>query len=112
MKDLLNGFRSLANRRSFIKNSLTAAGTATVGAGLVANSSSLFGEDREERGGGLTKGDLAILKFLAAIEIIETDLLTQYNELGGVQDNEVPGQTGGSAKYRSEERRVGKECRS
>jgi len=99
MKDLLNGFRSLANRRSFIKNSLTAAGTATVGAGLVANSSSLFGEDREERGGGLTKGDMAILKFLAAIEIIETDLWTQYNELGGVQDNEVPGQTGGSAKY-------------
>ena len=99
MKNLLNGFRSLANRRSFIKNSFTAAGTATVGAGLVANSSSLFGEDREERVGGLTKGDTAILRFLAAAEIIETDLWTQYNELGGVQDNEVPGQTGGSAKY-------------
>src|SRR5260370_28799032 len=42
---------------------------------------------------------MTILKFLAAIEIIETDLWTQYNELGGVQDNEVPGQTGGSAKY-------------
>src|SRR5258708_39557753 len=42
---------------------------------------------------------MAILKFLAAIEIIETDLWTQYNELGGVQDNEVPGQTGGSANY-------------
>src|SRR5258708_25713211 len=99
MKNLLNGFRSLANRRSFIKNSFTAAGTATVGAGLVANSSSLFGEDREERVGGLTRGDVAILRFLAAAEIIETDLWTQYNELGGVQDSEVPGITGGSAPY-------------
>jgi hypothetical protein len=102
MKDLLNGFRrSLANRRSFIKNSLTAAGTATVGAGLLANSSSLFGDERDDGGGGgdITRGDTAILRFLAAAEIIETDLWIQYNELGGVQDTEVPGQTGGSPKY-------------
>src|SRR5260221_14181078 len=94
MKDLLNGFRSLANRRSFIKNGLAAAGTASVGAGLLVNSSSLFGEDREERGGNITKGDAAILRFLSAAEIIETDLWIQYNELGGIQDNEVPGGSG------------------
>ena len=31
-----------------------------------------------------TKGDVAILRFLAAAEILETDLWQQYNELAGV----------------------------
>src|SRR5260221_664938 len=31
--------------------------------------------------GGLTRGDVAILKFLAAVEILESDLWQQYNEL-------------------------------
>jgi hypothetical protein len=42
----------------------------------------------------LTKGDAAILRFLAAAEILETDLWQQYNELGGIQDSEVPGGSG------------------
>jgi hypothetical protein len=37
---------------------------------------------------------VAILRFLAALEILESDLWQQYNELGGIQDREVPG--GGS----------------
>jgi hypothetical protein len=37
-----------------------------------------------ERQGKLTKGDVAILRLLAAAEIIETDLWQQYNELGGI----------------------------
>jgi hypothetical protein len=41
--------------------------------------------------GGLTKGDAAILRFLAAAEILDTDLWQQYNELAGIQDSEVPG---------------------
>src|SRR4030081_1036689 len=32
----------------------------------------------------LTEGDVAILRFLAAAELIESDLWQQYNELGGV----------------------------
>ncbi len=40
-------------------------------------------------GAALTKGDVAILRLLAAVEIIETDLWQQYNELGGIQDHEV-----------------------
>ncbi len=44
--------------------------------------------------GELTHGDAAILRFLAALEILETDLWQQYNELGGIQDSEVPGGTG------------------
>ena len=47
--------------------------------------------------GGLTKGDAAILRFLAAAEIIETDVWQQYNELAGIQDSEVPGGSGNPA---------------
>jgi hypothetical protein len=43
---------------------------------------------------GPTAGDIAILRFLAAAEILETDLWEQYNELGGIQDKEVPGGSG------------------
>ena len=57
--------------------------------------------------GSPTKGDAAILRFLAAAEIIETDLWLQYAELGGAQtqpngnaDNELPGlPTGGNTPY-------------
>jgi Ferritin-like domain len=48
-------------------------------------------------GGPLTAGDAAILRFLAAAEIIEADLWQQYNELGGVQDSQVPGGSGSPA---------------
>jgi hypothetical protein len=47
-----------------------------------------------EASGGLTPGDAAILRFLAALETLETDFWQQYNELGGIQDSEVPGGTG------------------
>ena len=49
---------------------------------------------REEHNGRLTKGDAAILRFLAAAEILETDFWVQYNELGGIPDSEVPGGSG------------------
>jgi hypothetical protein len=41
--------------------------------------------------GALSPGDEAILRFLSAAEILETDLWQQYNELGGIVDGEVPG---------------------
>jgi hypothetical protein len=40
--------------------------------------------------GQISKGDAALLRFAAAIELIESDLWLQYAELGGVQDDEVP----------------------
>lgn len=84
------------NRRSFVKNGLTAAGLATAGAGFLANSSSALAEEGpEEHSGRLTKGDAALLRFAAAAEILETDFWVQYNELAGVQDNEFPGGGGG-----------------
>jgi Ferritin-like domain len=78
-----------------MKKGLAAAGTATTGVGLLADRA--FGKKREESSGELTKGDAAILRFLAAAEILETDLWRQYNELGGVQDSEVPGGSGNPA---------------
>ena len=87
------------NRRSFLKKGVVAAGAATVGAGLLASRAPLFGQEgQEEKSGSLTSGDAAILRFLTAAEILETDLWVQYNELGGIQDSEVPGGSG-SAPY-------------
>ena len=95
MKDSLDGLKTSINRRRFLKNGLTAASVATVGAGLLAHTSSVLAhEGPEERSGRLDKGDAAILRFLAAAEILETDLWQQYNELGGIQDSEVPGGSG------------------
>ena len=76
------------NRRSFIKNGAIAAGAATVGAGLLSHGLTAFAQ-QPSTSGSITKGDAAILRFLAAAEIIESDLWLQYTELGGVQDNEV-----------------------
>jgi hypothetical protein len=99
MKHPRDSITSPANRRSFIKRGLTTAGAVSLGAGLLTSGSSLYGEDHDQGNGRLNRGDAAILRFLSAAEIIETDLWIQYNELGGTQDSEVPGQTGGSAAY-------------
>ena len=76
MRELLTGFKSLASRRSFFKKGLT-AGTASMSALLSGNSSPLFGQASKESG-KLTQGDAAILRFLAAAEILESDLWEQY----------------------------------
>src|SRR5262245_24528363 len=73
--------RGVVGRRSFLRKGL-AAGAGTVAFGLLAN--------KAEASGGLTPGDAAILRFLAALEILETDFWQQYNELGGIQDSDVP----------------------
>jgi hypothetical protein len=86
MKDSLNGLKGPASRRSFLKQGLVAAGTATMGAGLLAKGVSLFGQDQNENG-NLNNGDIAILRFLAAAELIESDLWQQYAELGGIGGN-------------------------
>ena len=97
MENVWRSMKGAINRRSFVKNGLTAAGVATVGAGLLADSSSLAQEGPEEHSGRLTPGDAALLRFAAAAEILETDFWRQYNELGGIQDSEVPGGSGNPA---------------
>src|SRR5437016_6175545 len=86
--------KQLVNRRSFLRKGILAAGATTVGADLLGKRLSAFGQ-----GGGLSQGDTAILRLLAAAEIIETDLWLQYSELGGTQDNEVSGVNGGNPLY-------------
>ena len=76
-------------RRSFIRRMGLGAVALGPGAALVSSASKAFAT-----GGGITEGDAALLRFAAAAEILETDFWTQYNELGGIQDNEVPGGSG------------------
>jgi len=76
------------SRRSFLRTGLAVGGAGTIGAELLANGLPAFAMADSS---SLTKGDVAILRFLSAAEIIETDLWQQYNELGGVQDKEIPG---------------------
>jgi ferritin-like protein len=90
------------NRRRFLKGGMLMAAVSSAGPGLW--STDVFATDRErdrehnhDRGDDdrrITRGDIAILRFLAAAEIIESDLWQQYNELGGIQDSEVPGGSG------------------
>src|SRR6201988_386385 len=87
-----------ANRRAFLKTGITAAGAATMGAGLLGGGLSAFGQERDDDA-PVTKGDIAILRFLNALEQIEADLWIQYSELGGTQDNEVSGVNGGNPLY-------------
>src|SRR5713101_1639989 len=82
------------SRRSFLRKGLAVGGAGAIGAGLLANGLPAFAK---ERSGGLTPGDAAILRFLSAAEILETDFWQQYNELGGIQDSEVPGGSGSAA---------------
>jgi hypothetical protein len=78
--------KSSVDRRSFLKGSLLAGGVA-VGAGLLANVNVARAQDLTQESGSLNEGDIAILRFLAAAELIETDLWIQYAELGGIGKN-------------------------
>ena len=92
-----NGSQEAFNRRAFMKGGLAAAGVATLSSGLLAQSTSALAMGPQEHSGRLSRGDAALLRFAAAAEILETDFWVQYNELGGVQDSEVPGGSGNPA---------------
>jgi hypothetical protein len=81
--DALENSSQNVGRRSFLK------GAGIAGAALSVGSLLPIAMEAEERSGALSKGDAAILRFLAAAEIIESDLWLQYAEFGGVQDGEV-----------------------
>src|SRR3984885_15393234 len=77
---------STVDRRSFLKGSLL-AGSAAVGGGLLASGTLARAQANTQETGSLNSGDVAILRFLAAAELIESDLWTQYAELGGIGTN-------------------------
>lgn len=79
-----SGIKRPGNRRSFLKNGVFGVGAVAAGAPLLANGSSVFGGEREDDDRApITKGDIAILTFLSALEQVEADLWIQYAELGG-----------------------------
>ena len=80
--------KSYVSRRSFLGATI-ALGAGTMGAGVLGGIREL-----SAAGGDLSPGDAALLRFTAALELLEADFWIQYNELGGVQDDEVPGGSG------------------
>jgi hypothetical protein len=72
------------NRRSLIKGSLMAGGVAALSTTLLTKATPALAQGENDSRRGLDRGDIAILRFLAAAEIIESDLWVQYNELGGL----------------------------
>jgi hypothetical protein len=78
-----NNSKPPRNRRSFLRGGLA---MGAVGAGVsVLGERTLLAKDN----GRLTKGDTSVLRFVAAAELIETDLWVQYAELGGVTTEPV-----------------------
>jgi hypothetical protein len=85
---------SRPSRRKFLQNSMVTAGAVAVGAALPGELEAFTGSPAP-----ITQGDIAILRFLNAVEQVETDLWLQYSELGGTQDNEVSGVNGGNPLF-------------
>jgi len=80
--------RSQISRRSFLGRTI-ALGAGTVGAGMLTGIRTAVAAT-----GSIKPGDAALLRFPAALELLEADFWIQYNELGGIQDDEVPGGSG------------------
>jgi Ferritin-like domain len=86
MEQSMKNTKHPLDRRSFMRSGLLAGGAATISAGLLSNGA-LARAQSDDSDGRLDAGDVAILQFLAAAELIEADLWTQYAELGGIGDN-------------------------
>jgi hypothetical protein len=70
--DLSEQWRRVVGRRSFLRGVGLAGAAALPGGALLADTAFA-------RTGRLSNGDVAILRFLAAAEILESDLWQQYN---------------------------------
>src|ERR1700687_6439856 len=92
-EELNEKFNRVIHRRSFLQGlGITTAGSALLpAAGLLTAKSA---QAEQEHNGQLSRGDAAILRFLAAAEVIERVLWTQYNELGGAHGGNTRHTTG------------------
>lgn len=79
-----------AGRRSFLKTA--GAAGAVLSAGMLA-SGSARAQRRGLSSGSLPRGDVAILQMALLAELIESDLWTQYAELGGLTPGQLPVET-------------------
>jgi hypothetical protein len=89
----LSPARRKVPRRTFLCRMGLGAIALAPGAALFSSASNAFGEE-DAIESGIRVGDAALLRFAAALELLEADFWIQYNELGGVQDSEVPGGSG------------------
>jgi len=83
-----NNSKQSPNRRSFLRGSL-ATGAAVIGATALSERPLSAAQPAMSP----TAGDVAILTFLAAAELIESDLWQQYAELGGLTPGQEPVET-------------------
>ena len=83
-EDLGGHWNRVIGRRAFLRGAGVAGATALAGSGLLAAGAAASVDTP-------TAGDIAILRFLAAAELLEADLWEQYEELGGVN--------GGNSSY-------------
>jgi hypothetical protein len=109
--DLDSRGRREFGRRSFLKGLGMAGATLLPASALLTTKTQAAMVDASSRRprGNLKRGDAAILRFLAAAEIIESDLWEQYWELGGNQQADfastnpatgvAPMPTGGNTPY-------------
>src|SRR6266550_812520 len=89
----LSPARRSVPRRTFLCRMGLGAIALAPGAALFSSASNAFGEE-DAIESGIRVGDAALLRFAAALELLEADFWIQYNELGGAQDSEVPGGSG------------------
>jgi hypothetical protein len=82
MKEKGSVFSGSKNRRSFLKSGMVAVGAATIGTAMLPGTPVAFAGQEDDHA-PITKGDIAILTFLSALEQVEADLWIQYAELGG-----------------------------
>src|SRR5579863_1058861 len=80
-EDVQRHWQGVVKRRSFLKGLGIAGATLSASAILGAKGNA----ETARSTGKLNKGDAALIRFAAAVELIEADLWQQYNELGGVQ---------------------------
>jgi hypothetical protein len=73
-EDISHRRSGTVRRRSFLKGLGMAGATLLPASALLMTKGKAQADERQDRQGKLTKGDVAILRLLAAAEIIETDL--------------------------------------
>src|SRR5208282_5467902 len=78
-----------SNRRSFLKRGMIAGAAAAAGAGMLSRAVPALAQSSSI----ITSGDVALLRFAAAAELIEADLWQQYSELGGLTPGQLPVET-------------------
>src|SRR6201987_4299235 len=102
-EDIQSQWYNVVRRRSFLKGLGMVGATLLPASALSMTQGQAQADERDEgkrhKGEGtLSKGDADLLRFAAWAEIVESDLWTQYNELGGAtQPNDGPANVGNPA---------------